>query len=871
MRLLRVLRQRARSLFRTGKADSELARELQFHLEQLTRENIDSGMSPGAARQAAMRALGGVAQVEEQCRDQRRVSWLTDWSKDLKHACRMLSKSPGFTSLAVLTLAFGLGASISIYSLGEGFLLRFFPFRSPDRLAAIYSTHVKRGELENIGQADFREWQASNTVFERMAFTEFDQKTITGAGEPERLTGTSVSEGFFEMLGVLPQLGRWFTPQEQKPKADRVVILSHPFWMRKLGGNPEVVGRTLFLNDLPYRVTGVMPAAFRFSDGYLPDYWTPISYVNYGHQNHQYSGFARLRPGVTIEAAQSQMTEIARRMEKQFPGCAGWGVRVISLRQSLLVYVGPALLLLGVAALVVLLVACGNVAGLLLARGLGRSKEIAVRMALGAGRRRVVRLLLTESVLVAALGACVGLVFAAWLARLAIAATPPWLMLREIVTVSPTLVAFATALTIATGVAVGLWPALRASRTDLHTDLKENGGALVAGRRHTRSLNSLVVMEIALSVVLLTVSGLLAKSLSRLLQTDLGYRTDRLLTLRMSLPASRYGTPQSRVQFWDKLQPRLAALPGVIAVAAANGVPLGGTYSSQPIEIKGRAAAPDWTDSAVRFSAVTPDYFRTIGIPLRAGRVFRAEDRSDAEPVAIVNESFVRKFLDGGNPLDQYAGSGQQWWRIVGVIGDSHYGGPAQPVEPEAYLAFAQQPWWQFVAIRTAIREESVVSGVRAIVRGLDPTLAIAEVRTMRESVDRATAMQRYLMVLVTGFALLTLVMSTVGLGGVIAYTVSRRMRELGLRVALGASRRDVFRAVVLSGGRLALIGCPLGVLCALPAARALNALLFDVSPQDPVVLVAAPLLLALAALAACVLPARRASSVDPLAVLRQE
>jgi len=871
MRLLRVFRQRVRSLFRTSEVDSELASELEFHLDQLTQENIASGMDARQARLAALRDLGGVPLIEEQCRDQRRTSLAVDFGKDLRYAMRMFSKSPGFTALAVSTLGLGLGASIAVYSLAEGFLLRFLPYPAPERLAAIYSTHVNRGQLESIGQEDFRDWQAANTVFERMAFTEFDQKTLTGFGDAERITGTAVSEGFFEMLGVQPRLGRWFTPQEQKPKADKVVLLSHSFWAHKLGANPDVVGRTLSLNGLSYRVTGVMPPEFRFSEGYLPDYWTPISYVNYGHQNHQYAGYARLRPGVTIQAAQSQMTEIARRMEKQFPGCAGWGVRVILLRAAVFHEIGSALALFAVAALIVLLVACGNVAGLLLARGVGRSKEIAVRIALGAGRRRVVRLLLTESVLLSGLGACVGVLFAAWLLRLAIASTPPWLLIGSIVSVSPSVVAFAVLLTISIGVAVGLWPALRASRANLHTDLKENGGALVAGRMHVRSLNGLVVMEIALAVVLLSFAGLLAKSLTRLLQTDLGYRTDRLLTFRMSLPSSRYRTAQARVQFWERLQPKLAAAPGVLASAAADGVPLGGTYSSDSVEIEGRSAARDWTDNASRISGVTADYFRTVGVPLHAGRAFTGADAADAEPVAIVNEAFVHKFLSGEAPLDKHVREGDKWRRIVGVIGDHHYLGPAQPVEPEVYFPFTQAAWFQFVAIRTAIPEDAVISAARNAIRELDPALAISQVRTMRESVDRATDMPRHLMALVTGFALLTLGMSTLGLGGVIAYTVSRRMRELGLRVALGASRGDVFRAVILSAARLALAGSIIGLLCALPAARALGAMLYGVSPHDPMIMVAAPVVLAIIALLACLAPAQRAASVDPLTVLRQE
>jgi len=869
---MRVIRQRARSLFRRARVDSELANELQFHLEQLTKENIAAGMDADAARLAARRELGGVAQIEEQCRDQRRVSWFTEMAKDIRYAWRMLRKSPAFTSLAVITLAFGVGASLAVYTLAEAVLLRSLPFPSPDRLVAIYSVHVLRGESENIGQEDFRDWRAANTVFERMAFTEFDQVTLTGFGDAERIAGTSVSEGFFEMLGVRPLIGRWFTAREEKPHQDHVVMLSYGFWVRKLGARPDVVGSSISLSGVPYRVTGVMPASFRFIEWHLSDYWMPIDYINYGHKNHQYSGYGRLKPGVTIAAAQRQMSEIARRMEKEFPDCKGWGVRVESLRSALLEEVGPVLLVFAGAALIVLLVACGNVASLLLARGIARSKEIAVRMALGAGRRRVLRLLLTESVLLSCLGAAAGLPLAWWLIRLAIGAAPAWTELGALVSVSPTLAAFAITLTVATGVLTGLWPALRAARAVLQNDLKESGVSLMAGKGQVRSLNWLVMGEIALAVVLLTFAGLLTKSMAYLLHADLGYRTDHLLTFRMSLPSSRYKDSQARLQFWDRLQTELAGLPGMVSVAASDGVPLGGTYSSNPMEVEGRATPRDWAQADSRCSAVTGGYFRTVGIPLRAGRVFDEGDTAAAEPVAIVNEAFVRKFLPGENPLDKHARpQGGKWHRIVGVIADARYSGPAQTADAEFYFPLSQEPWIQFVALRTAIPEAQILLPVRATIRKLDAGLAISQVRTMQQSQNLATQMPRALMALVTGFALLTLSMSTLGLAGVMAYTVSRRKRELGLRIALGASRSDISRAVIGSAGRLIALGAAIGAAGAWFAGQVLESLLYGVRPHDAVVLLAAPAVLAAAAVLACLVPAHRAASVDAMDVLRQE
>ena len=870
-RLLRVLRQRARSLFRGARTDAELDRELAYHLEQLTAENIASGMEPGPARLAAHCAMGGVAQIQEQCRDQRRIGWLTDLSKDFAYAGRTLSKSPGFTALAAATLALGVGAGIAAFALAEAMLLRSLPYAAPERLVSISDVHVRRGE-SGVGQDNFRDWQASNTVFDRMAFTEFSQVTLTGYGDAERITGRAVSDGFFEMLGVAPQLGRWFTPEEEQPGAARVAMVSHAFWVRKLGARPEAVGSSLTVNDRSYRITGVMPESFRFNEGGLPEYWTPITYRGYGRQQHQYAAYARLKPGITLQTAQRQMSDIARRLEQAFPDNAGWGVRVIGLRSAFLGELGPALLIFGAAALIVLLVACGNVASLQLARGVARSREIAVRIAMGAGRARVARLLLVEGLLLSGLSAVLGIVLAAWLLRLAILAAPPWLQLGDMVSVDFRLAAFAIGLVLATGLLTGMWPALRSSRADVQRGLQDFGSSLVAGRRQTRSLNGLVVAEIALAGVLLTFAGLLVKSFAFLVHTDLGYRTDHVLTFRMPLPSSRYKSAAARLQFWDKLIPRLAAIPGALSAAASDSVPLGGTYSGTPAGIEGQTDHHDWADVTTREATVTPEYFRTMGIGLRAGRFFDSGDSAVSEPVVIVNETFLRKLMPDRGPLGTRIRLGnEKWMRIVGVIGDSRYTGPARDADPEAYTPYTQDSYMQFVAIHTAVPEQAVVSATRAIVRQLDPELPMTQVRTMRQSVDLSMSLEREMMALVGGFAAVTLMMATMGLSGVLAYTVSRRRREIGLRIALGARRADIAGGVLGSAGRLLLVGSAIGAVTALAGARVLESLLYGVRSSDPVVFTAAPLALAAVALLACTLPSRKAASVDPMTALRQE
>ena len=886
MRLLRVLRQRVRSLVRGAKVDAELARELAFHVEQLTRENIASGMEPAAARLAAQRALGGVAQIEEECRDHRRVHWLTDLLKDFVYAWRTLAKSPGFTSLAVVTLALGVGASIAVYALSEALLLRSLPYPEPERLVRVDNIH-QQNPGGFVSHAIFRDWQESSTAFERMALVTMSEVTLAGLGEAERVEGRAVSGAFFELLGVAPQLGRWFTPEEQKPGAACVVMLSHEFWSRKLSSDPEVVGDTIVMDERPCRITGVMPErpcritgvmpeSFHFNESgfVVAQYWTPVSSVSNRRRALMYWAYARLGGGVSLESAQTQMSEIAGRLAQSYPEEADWTVRVRSMRAMLLERFSSELLIFAAAALIVLLVACANVGSLLLARGISRSREIAVRVALGAGRARVVRLLLAESLLLSGMSAALGVVFAAWLLRATIAAAPATLELGEAVSVSAWLAVFAVGLAACTGLLAGLWPALQGSRANLESDLRESGGALVGGKRQMSSLKALVVMEVALSVMLLTFAGLLVKSFTNLLETNLGYRTDRLLTFRAPLPASRYPPGATRRQFWQALQSQVAGVPGVLSVAASDSIPLGGTVSRVLVEVEGQAEPPDLSEPRTRVAVVTPEYFDTMGIPLRLGRNFADRDTAEAERVLIVNEEFVRKLLPDRTPIGARVRFGKgQWSRIVGVIGDGRYWGPRESSDAEAYVPHARVPnvFLHFLSIHTAIPEQAVLSEARRIVQRLDPELVITQVRTMRQSVDLAILPERNMMTLLAGFGVVTLVMATMGLSGVMLYTVSRRRREIGLRIVLGARPADVSCSVLGSAARLVAAGAAIGVLASLASGRILESQLYGVRWYDPAILAAAPALLAVIALAACLLPSRRASVVEPMKVLRQE
>ncbi|MEZ5363661.1 MAG: ABC transporter permease [Bryobacterales bacterium] len=571
MRFIRVLQQRLRSILRGSRVDEELTRELAFHLDKLTQENIDAGMAPDEARRAARRSLGGLAQLEEQCRDHRRIGWLRDWTRDVLYAWRSLANTPRFTATAVATLSLGVGVSIAVYVLAEALLLHSLPYPEPERLV-----HLGDMRPQNPGgfvsQAKFRDWQQSTAAFERMALTTMAEATLTGNGDAERIEGRAVSEGFFEMLGVQPQLGRLFSAEEQRPGGPCVVMLSHDFWTRRLLARSDAVGSSVVLDDRPCLVTGVMPVSFHFNEsGFkVAEYWTPIDRVIPDRRVAMYWAYARLLPGVSVEAAQAEMSQITSRLAQSYKEDEGSSVGVLRMRDKLLEPLRDELSIFAVAALLVLLAACANVAGMLLARGFGRSKEFAIRVALGAGRARVMRLLFAESLLLSGLSALLGALFAAWLLRAAIAAADPRMELAEAVRVSPWLLLFAVALTLMTGALAGLWPALSGSRTRIERDLRESGAAMVGGKRQMRSLHLVVVAEVALAVVLLTFAGLLTRSFVHLSQTDLGYRTERVLTFQIPLPAAHYRTTEQRKQFWDTLLPQLQAIPGARSVAASD-------------------------------------------------------------------------------------------------------------------------------------------------------------------------------------------------------------------------------------------------------------------------------------------------------------
>jgi len=796
------------------------------------------------------------------------------WFDDVRHASRLLSRSPGFSVVAVLTLALGIGANTALFSLVEGLYLRFLPFPHAERLVMIQSVHGSSGDA-GVGSDNFAEWQARNTVFENIALAAFAQGNFSGRdfGEPERITGAAVSAEFFPLLGVQTQLGRWSWPEEQKPGHDNVLVLSHALWQRRFGGRPDIIGRSVVLDSRVCTIVGVMPAAFRFNEAHRSEYWVPLVRQDSGRAIHMYRAYARLKPGVMVAQAQAQMSAIARQQELNYQENVGWTVRVVAIR-AMLLQVGPLAIFFAVVA-VVLLIACANVANLLLARAAGRGRETGVRLALGATRFRVIRLQLTESLLIAAAGTACGMLLAFWMIDYFAAVAPDWLELRSVVVMDGGVFFFCAAVAVMAGLLTGIAPALQSSRTDIGACMKDNGGGS-AGMRVSHSLNILVVCQIALCTVLLVAAGLLARSFLRLLRVDPGVRTGDVISFRMELPAAKYPRDEQIAGFYRDLVERVGRLPGVVSAGAADAIPLGGAESSGNIEIEGVPRPRDWTEMSAAWREVTPGYFTSIGIPLLRGRDFSAADRPGSLPVIIVNEKLVRAWFNGRDPIGSRIrlgwGNTSPWQTIVGVVGNVHHHAMDMPPEAETYTPHAQSPSsWMFLVVRTAVPPASIVSAVRRQIGALDRDLAVSDVQTMSEAVSESLGLQRQMATVVSVSGVMALFMAALGLGGVMWRRVAQRTREIGIRTALGADRGDIVRMVVVRGSVLTMAGLVLGLSGAFVAAKGLSSILFGVSAHDPAVFAGVAALLLTVSLATSYGPARRAARVDPLVALRHE
>jgi putative ABC transport system permease protein len=796
---------------------------------------------------------------------------------------RVMFRNPGVTAIAIIALALGIGANSAIFSVVNSLLLRPLPYKDSDRLVWLWETNPSNGITEEVASPpNFNDWKRLGQSFEEMGAFARTALILTGDGEPERLPGLVVTDGLLSALGAQTRHGRTFLPEEDLPGANRVVILGEGLWRRRFGADPQIVGKTIALSGNPYVVVGVMAADFtspRPGDPQPAELYIPFN-LNYNQEARRadYLGvIARLKPGVSLGEARAEMDSIAASLEQQYPETnTGWGVKVVTLHERFVGDVRPALLVLMGAVGFLLLIACANVANLLLARAASRKKEISIRAALGASGNRILRQLLTESVLLGAAGGVLGLLIAAWGIEALIAMSPRNLpRLREI-GLDGRVVAFTLIVSLATGVLFGLLPALQASNPQLSECLKEGGRDSSEAARGNRLRALFASSEIALALVLLVGAGLMVRSFAELQRVDPGFRPQGLLTTQVLLPRSRYGEGPKVAAFNDQLLERVSTLPGVESAGLIDAIPLGGGMSVLTFSVEGREPLPS---SAIQDSEVyvaSSGYFRVMGIPLKRGRLFAGQDSLNAPGVAIINEAMARRYFSDEDPIGKrITNSDSQtgpWLTIIGIVGDVHTHGLSDEGYPQMYAHSAQQPGRAFTLVaRSSSDPTSLASGIRSQIRQLDPLLPLYNIRPMEQLVADSLARPRFNMLLITIFAVLALVLASVGIYGVVSYSVTQRHHEIGVRMALGAKQSDILRMVVSQGLKLAGAGVAVGLAASFALTRSMSSLLFGVSATDPVTFAGVAVLLTLVALAACYIPARRATRVDPMIALRYE
>jgi putative ABC transport system permease protein len=872
--------------------DQDLDEELRAHLEMRAADNLAAGMSPGQARHEAQKRFGNTTLLKEDTREVDIIGWLDEVARDFRHALRMLLRNPGFTVVAVLTLALGIGANTAIFSIINSVLLHPLPYHDPDNLVMVWESNSQHPKLHNtVSPPNFLDWQSRNTVFSTMAFVFDERDNLTGNGEPQEVVVQDVSANFFSLLGVDPIIGPGFTPENGQPGHANVVILSYGLWKEPFASDPAIVGKSILLNGHPQTVVGVAPQNFQWfiKDGSLtgakPQMWSPFVFPQSFHDHKQIGRFitvvARLHPGATHSQAQTQMNAIASRLEQEYPDFDGhWGVNVVPLRQQISGDLRPALLVLFGAVALVLLIACANVSSLLLARAASREREMAIRTAIGASRWRIARQLLMESLLLALIGGGIGVALAVWGSNALLAASPRNLLDLRFVSMDLFVLTFALAATLLAGLLFGFLPSYISAHSRISETLKEGGRGSSSANRRAFARNAFVVAQLGLALVLLTGSGLLIRSFVRLIGVDPGFDTGHLLTFKIALPRSKYGTDPRCLAFFQQLLARISAVPGVRSASMESFPPLTGLGAATGVHLLSQPSLALSDLPVADVGVVGPDYFATMSIPLHAGRLFNTQELAQEKHVTIINQAFADKYLHGVNPLGQkaaiymksFAENEIQPSEIIGVVGDVHQIGLDTSPEPTVYWPHPELVMsGMTILVRTSNDPFAMVSAVRNELQQMDPELPMAAVATMDQLLADSLSRSRFTMLLLGIFAAVALVLSAVGIYGLIAYSVTQRTQELGIRIALGAQRRDVLRLVLGQGTRLTLLGVTVGVLAALGFARLLSTLLFGVSATDPITFAGVAALLGFVALAACYIPARRASRVDPIVALRYE
>ena len=875
--------------------EAEIVEELSQHLDDVYHRSLAKGVTETEARQVAQNELADSNLLPNELKHVHkpfheapvpggagRSNLLTDFFQDLRYAGRMQFKNPGFTIVAVIALALGIGANTAIFSVVNSVLMRPLPYKDPERLVMVWEDATKFGyPRDTPAIANYVDWRNQNTVFEGMAAIADESFNLTGTGDPERLEGHLVSANLFSLLGVDPQLGRTFTSAEDQPGSNRVVVLSHALWQRRFGGDSAIVGKPINLNGASYTVVGVMPASFQFptSDDQV---WAPIAFTSKDAANrdrHYLQVLARLKPGTSLGQAQTEMNTIGARLQQQYPESnTDLGVAVTSLHEHLVGDIRPALLILLGAVGLVLLIACANVANLLLARAAVRQKEIAVRVALGARRHRLIRQFLTESVLLATFGGVVGLVVAYGGLMLLRAFIPENISQAGQIAIDLKVLGFTFLVSLVTGLIFGLAPALQAARFNQTETLKEGGRDSATGSSGKRIRSLLVTAEVAVSLVLLIGAGLLINSFLRLRNVDPGFRADNLLTMRIVLPQPKYAERERRSAFYTELVQRVQSLAGVKSAAVTTNLPLYRQGNSIGVTIEGQLPLPPGQANIVVTRIISPGYFDTMTIPLLGGRQFTDQDVRTGPRAVVISESMARRYWPGEDAVGKRIGLGEiqrpeDWFQVIGVVKDVRQFELTADPRPQMYLTYRQASFFpaEDLVVKTNVDPASLAATVRNTVWEIDKDQPVSKIRTMEEILLDSISRQRFSMLLLAIFAGVALILAAVGIYGVMSYSVAQRTHEIGIRMALGAQTGAVLKLAVGYGLRLVVAGIVIGLIAAFALTRVMSTLLFGVTATDPTTFTLISLLLVAVAALASYIPARRATKVDPIIALRYE
>jgi putative ABC transport system permease protein len=873
-----------RGLFRRDSAERELDEELSSYIEMVVDENVRRGMSEPEARRRALAEAGGIEQVKEQTRDMRAGIFLETAARDLRQGMRSLLRTPGFAAAALTALALGIGASTAIFSVVEAVLLRPLPYRDPGKLVVIM-----HNVDEPVAPANFLDWRRQSTVYEQMGAADLWVPNLTDGDTPESVEAVRVTSDVLPLLGVRPKLGRLFLPEEETPGKDRTVILSDRLWRRRFASDPGVLGRGIHLNGEIYTVVGVMPPGFEFPPFWArgTELWAPLALGARAASRDAQSLrlFARLKSGATLAAARAEMATITSRLEHEFPG-SNRDVTVTPLRELVVGSVRTALLVLLAAVGFLLLIACANVTHMLLARATTRQKEIAVRSALGASRARIVRHVLTESVVLALAGGVFGLLLSVAGVRFLVALAPQVLPRLETIRLDPWVLLFAFGLSLLTGIAFGLAPALEASRRDPARALRSEERGSTEGGRRSRTRQLLVGSEVAFALLLLVGAGLMIRSFAALRNVDPGFNPRDVLTMIVSVAGSTEAAPGRRANFYRELLEKVRAVPGVLSAGAINHLPLAGDIWGWSFTIAGRPKPRPGENSLATYRVVLPGYFRTMRIPILRGRAISDGDRLGTPGVVVVNQQLAERYFPGEDPLGKRitfdnGESNPEWLTVVGVVKNAARDQWGAAPYPEVYLPYLQnrnyleRPAAVYAYMTLVVRGNGdpshLAPAVRGVIHALDPSVTVSEVQTMDEVVGGSTAGPRFYLLLLGVFASIALILASVGIYGVVSYTVSRRSHEIGIRIALGAGRREVERLVVREAMGPALAGAASGLAAAFALTRLMKSLLYRIGSTDPATFALVCAGLVAVALAASWLPARRAARIDPLEAIRNQ